>query len=179
MINETNNIEILRRLTNDLNRKDEELEKTIEQLRLVIAQQDVLLNNIPISVFYKDKHSVYIMANEAFSKRVGVPLNEIQGKTDYNFQEFQDIADGYFFEDVSVMESKQPIYNRQAYYTTQDGEVRWEETSKIPYFDTEGKCIGLVGITMDITEKKLKELEGVELKNRRMTDKKEIGIKDL
>lgn len=174
-----NNIEILRRLTNDLNKKDEELEQTIDQLRLVIAQQEVLLNNIPISVFYKDKHSVYIMANDAFARRVGVSIKDIPGKTDYNFEEFQDIADGYFFEDISVMESKKPIYNRQAYYISKDGEVRWEETSKIPYFDTDGKCIGLVGITIDITEKKLKEIENSELRNRRSTDRKEIGLKDL
>jgi PAS domain S-box-containing protein len=173
------NIEILKRLTNDLNRKDEELEQTIEQLRLVIAQQEVLLNNIPISVFYKDKHSVYIMANEAFAQRVNVPLKDISGKTDYNFEEFQDIADGYFFEDISVMESKKPLYNRQACYTAKNGDVRFEETSKIPYFNSEGEVIGLVGITLDITEKKLKELEGLRLKNRRLTDKKEIGIKDL
>jgi len=178
-MSDNNNIDILRRLTNDLNKKDEELEDTIEKLKLVIAQQEVLLNNIPISVFYKDKHSVYIMANEAFAQRVGVPLNEIQGKTDYNFQEFTDIADGYFFEDVSVMESKKALYNRQAYYTTQEGEVRWEETSKIPYFDSEGNCIGIVGITIDITEKKLNEIESSELRNRRITDKKEIGLKDL
>jgi len=174
-----NNIEILKRLTTELNRKDEELEDTIEQLKLVIAQQEVLLNNVPASIFYKDKHSIYIIANDAFAKRVGVSLNEIPGKTDYNFEEFKDIADGYFFEDISIMESKKPLYDRQASYISKEGVIKWEETSKIPYFDSEGKVIGLVGITIDITEKKLKEIEGSELRNRRITDKKEIGLKDL
>ena len=54
-----------------------------------------------------------------------------------------------------------------------EGHVRWSLTTKVPLHDTEGHIIGLVGISHDITRRKVAE-EGLQ----RRTDEMEVDVAD-
>ena len=55
-------------------------------------------------------------------------------------------------DDQEVMESGEPIYDIEELITRADGESMWTSTSKTPFFDSDGTVIGMVGMTLDITE---------------------------
>jgi light-regulated signal transduction histidine kinase (bacteriophytochrome) len=61
-------------------------------------------------------------------------------------------------DDRHVMETGEPILNREESVQLEgSAEATWLETTKVPLRDTDGRVVGLVGISSDITERKAAE----------------------
>ncbi len=136
------------------------LEKKVEErtarLDALLEEQKALLSTIPAFVYFKDRNGNYIAANKAFADKTGTSVDEIAGKTDYDFfQRAQ--ADAHRAYDYEVMESGEPKYDIEELVTEADGGVGWTSTSKTPFFGSGGAVIGMVGMTLDITERKKAE----------------------
>ncbi len=129
----------------------DDLALTGEKLKQKSEEQKALLSTIPAFVYFKDRGGNYVAANDAFADLVGIPVDEIAGKTDYDF--FPEVrAAALIADDQEVMESGEPIYDIEELITRADGESMWTSTSKTPFFDSDGTVIGMVGMTLDITE---------------------------
>jgi len=123
-----------------------------EALRQKTEQQEVLLSSIPAFVYFKDIELQLITANEAFAEMVNTPIDQLLGKDAYDlFPKGQ--AEKFHIDDKKVMESGKPMMNIEEEFTDAEGKTRWASTSKVPYFDEKGKIAGMVGITLDITER--------------------------
>jgi PAS domain S-box-containing protein len=136
------------------------LEKKVEErtarLDELLEEQKALLSTIPAFVYFKDRNGNYIAANKAFADKTGTPVDEIAGKTDYDFfQKAQ--ADDHRAYDHEVMESGEPKYDIEELVTEADGGFAWTSTSKTPFFGSGGEVIGMVGMTLDITERRKAE----------------------
>ncbi len=136
------------------------LEKKVDErtarLDGLLEEQRALLSTIPAFVYFKDRDGNYIAANKAFADMVGIPVDEIAGKTDYDF--FPEVqAASYIVYDQEVMESGEPGYDIEELTTGADGKPMWTSTSKTPFFDSDGTVIGMVGMTLDITERRKAE----------------------
>jgi|GEM_PF-1249024 len=119
-----------------------------------------VLDNFPGVVFWKDLHSVYIGCNRNFSSGAGLAdPSEIVGRTDYDLPWAKTEADAYRADDRLVMETGVPKLNIVETQLQADGSIVWFDTNKIPLFDPEGKVIGVLGTSNDITERKKAEEE--------------------
>ena len=127
--------------------------RTQETLKQKSEEQKALLSTIPAFVYFKDRDLNYITANKALADMTGTSIDEIAGKTDYDFFPKEE-ADFYRRCDQEVMESREPKYNIEEPVTGADGNKMWVSTSKTPFFDSDGKVVGMVGITFDITSQK-------------------------
>ena len=110
-----------------------------------------LLRSVPDMVFFKDEDGRYMGCNPAFSEHVNLPPDEVEGKTDHEL--FHNEKATYFCnlgkEIIATGESKR--YEE----CIGDNDTRFFiETIKAPLFDEKGKCIGVVGISRDITARK-------------------------
>jgi len=133
-----------------------ERKKMEEALRQKTGQQAAVLSSIPAFVYLKDTESKLISANDAFAAMVNTPVDQLPGKDAYDlFPKAQ--ATKFHFDDKKVMESGKAIMNIEEQFTDAEGKTRWASSSKAPYFDEKGKVIGMVGITLDITERKRAE----------------------
>ncbi len=132
---------------------DSEIIKKEELLQIV-------LNNIPSFIFWKDRKSVYQGCNHNFAISAGFNSpNDIKGKTDYDLP-WSDAQSAFFIKvDDEVMSSGESQINFEEPQTIANGETRWLRTSKIPLRDNNGKVIGILGSYEDITERKKMELE--------------------
>lgn len=142
----------------------------------------LVLDNIPSYVFWKDRDSVYMGCNQNFATSAGFDNpKDLIGKTDFDMAWSRE--ESLFFRkiDKAVMESGKAQINFEEPQTINDGSMRWLRTSKIPLFDADGKVIGILGAYEDITERKLMELQLIE-RNRMLEEvnrKLEIANVDL
>jgi PAS domain S-box-containing protein len=117
------------------------------------ARMHTVLSTIPAFVFMKDKDMNYISANQAFCDQVGVPLDQIEGKSDYDLFSAEEARE-YRQNDLFILETGQPLINQLETLTDKNGRTQWVLTNKRPVFNPEGEITSIVGITMDITERK-------------------------
>jgi PAS domain S-box-containing protein len=131
---------------------EDELEKEHSLLRTII-------NSSPDAIYIKDVRGCKRLVNQAELNFMGC-TNEAEavGKTDFEIYP-KDLATQYFADDQKVMQSGQPLINREEKIVSPNGKVRWVLSSKIPLRDAAGKVIGLVGMTRDITAMKEAELK--------------------
>ncbi len=118
-----------------------------------------LIDNLPLNVYIKDLESRKILVNKAEAQWCGAKNEgELLGKDDYQIYD-KITAERSRKDDLIVMKDLQPILGREMFHIKQDGSSTTFLTSKIPLIDTDGHAYGLVGISMDISDLKQKELE--------------------
>lgn len=118
-----------------------------------------IIDNIPQSVFWKDSDSVFVGGNRSLLADAGLQsLEQLVGKTDYDLR-WKDQADHFRQVDLEVMGSGEPRLKMQAVDHRRDGTPCWIETSKIPLKDEQGKVVGVLAVTEDITARKYMEQE--------------------
>lgn len=131
---------------------EEELFNSRQMLQLV-------LDTIPVRVFWKDLNSAYLGCNRPFALDAGCPDTEILvGKNDYDTS-FAKTADLYRADDREVMETGLPKLHYEEPQSKPDGSQSWLRTSKVPLRNIAGDVIGVLGTYEDITERKRMEIE--------------------
>jgi len=144
-----------------------------EELRSTKQMLELIINNIPQFIFWKDRNSVYLGCNENQARVAGLESpEEIIGKTDYDLPWSREEAEHYRRVDQQVMKSGQPKYHILETQKQSDGHRAWLDTNKIPLFNNEGKVFGILGTYEDITERKKaqEELLASETRNRALIE---------
>jgi len=115
----------------------------------------VLMDNVPDTIYFKDTSSRFTRINRAQVKVLGVTTpDEAIGKTDLDFFHTPDLAQGFYQEEQRLIETGEPLINRIEFNPTPDGRPRWFSATKVPIKDDAGSVIGIVGVSRDITDRK-------------------------
>jgi PAS domain S-box-containing protein len=122
-----------------------------DALRKSENESRTLLENLPQKIFFKDRKSVYIAANENYARDLKIKPDEIAGRTDYDFFP-KKLAEKYRADDKRIMESGKTEDIEEEYI--QDGQKVFVHTVKTPVKDENGNVVGILGIFWDITESK-------------------------
>jgi PAS domain S-box-containing protein len=145
---------------------EEQLRKTIaehEEARREAARQRTLLeqviDNVPHSIFWKDRQSVYLGANRKKLRALGLTsIDQLVGKTDFDTCVSQEDAAFYRKTDREVMEEGLQLVNIEEMQLRPDG-PHVLLTSKVPLRDETGAVSGILGMYVDITDRKRMETE--------------------
>lgn len=116
-----------------------------------------LINSIPDLIFYKDINSLYLGCNKAFEDFVGKPESEVIGSSDFNLFD-KEMAEFFIRMDKEMLRISQSRRNEE-WVKYPCGRKAILETLKTPFYDSEGNIIGLIGISRDISERKIREEE--------------------
>ena len=131
-------------------RAEQELSREKQLLR-------TLIDNLPDYIYVKDMELRHIVNNAANIKLIGaLSEEETLGKTAFDYFK-PELAQQYIKDDRAILESRQPLLNKEEPIVTNTGETRWLLTTKLPIQDKAGNVTGLVGISRDITEQKISE----------------------
>ncbi len=129
-----------------------------EALRASEEMLDLVIDNIPQSVFWKDRDSVFLGCNRSLADTLGLDdPKEIRGKTDYDLCVTKEEADSYREIDRRIMEADQPEMHIIEHLHDTDGTDRWLDTSKTPLHDASGEVMGILATFEDITERRRAE----------------------
>jgi PAS domain S-box-containing protein len=134
-----------------------------EQNRAELIRERDLLNtlmdNIPDTIYFKDKSSRFTRINKAQVSVLGVDNPEQAiGKTDLDFQS-PELANVFYAEEQEIIRTGKRMIDRIEFNPTPDGKARWFSATKVPILDRNGQINGIVGISRDITERMLTEEE--------------------
>ena len=131
------------------------LEQTVKERTKELSESQQLLNlvmnNIPQSIFWKNRANKYLGCNQSFANVAGMAPQAIVGKTDYEMPWSREEADFYIECDRKVMASGVPTLGIVEPQLQADGKQAWLETSKVPLHGETGEIIGIIGIFQDIT----------------------------
>jgi len=137
----------------------------------------LVLDTIPVRVFWKDTEGRYLGCNWPFACDAGFDSPEtLIGKDDYDMG-WKNQADLYRADDRQVITSGIPKLQYEESQTTPAGTQLWLRTSKTPLRDLEGRIIGILGTYEDITERKQAEetLRTSEEKYKRLIETTRTG----
>ena len=127
------------------------------KLRDMLSFLQTLFHTIPSPIFCKDINGTYVDCNKEFEKYTGFERKDIIGKTAYDMFS-QHLANKYNEMDLDLF--RQPgrqIYESPIIYA--DGGKHDVVVNKGTYWNSDGNVAGLVGVMVDITERKLAEVK--------------------
>src|SRR3989338_2250738 len=112
-----------------------------------------IIANMPGNVYWMDKNCVLLGCNNNMAKTVGLKnRQEVVGKTDYDFS-WKERAATLVKNDIAVMSSKKETEFEES-GNFEDTSAAIILTRKAPKKDRTGQVTGLLGISIDITERK-------------------------
>jgi PAS domain S-box-containing protein len=141
----------------------------------MLFYMETILNEIPLSIYFKDKDSRFILNSNYHVQSLGCThQDEVQGKVDGDF--FDDAHAKEAREDeLRIIETGKTLVKEEMTTLKQSGET-WGQTIKAPLRNIHGEIVGTYGITRDITEIKRAErklnqaYEELSNKNKRLEE---------
>jgi PAS domain S-box-containing protein len=150
----------------------EELDRTLSELEERLARQATMqektahelaqqrsvlrhvVDSLPYAMFWRDRAGTYLGANKNKLQALGLASpDEIVGKTAYETGVTREEADYYRQVDQLVMDTGEPIFNLEETQQRPDGEHTLL-VSKVPLRDEGGQVIGIIGMYVDVTERR-------------------------
>ncbi|MBN2272673.1 MAG: PAS domain-containing protein [Sedimentisphaerales bacterium] len=138
----------------NLNREIAERKRVMRVLQSNRKELQTMFDSVPALIFYKDKENRMLRINKALAESMGISRDEIEGRT--CFELWPEQAESYWQDDKEVMASECSKRNIVEPLQTKSGRM-WLQTDKIPYLDDEGNTIGIIGFSLDITQRKKAE----------------------
>jgi methyl-accepting chemotaxis protein len=153
------NLEEMQTIQEDLQRNISENKKMQARLIKEKALLDALLNNLPDYIYFKDKNSQFIRISKSMLRLFPVKtLEEMIGKSDFDFHTKAN-AQKYFEEEQKIIKSGEGFIDQMQHEVTDTGVEQWVTATKMPFYDETGKCVGIFGISKNVTELKTLEME--------------------
>ncbi len=114
---------------------------------------EVLLTGLPDSVYIKDRERRFLLANQVVAQWMGQTPATIRGKRSEDFYH-PDFAAAFRKDDESILATGMPVINREEVVLTHDGRKLNVLTTKLPYRNSAGEVIGIIGMGRNITLRK-------------------------
>ncbi len=113
-----------------------------------------LIDNLPDAVYAKDLQGRKTLVNRTYLDLQGLQSEEeVLGRTDLEIAG----AGVLHFADQEIIQTGQPLVNCEEFIASEPAGGRWLLTSKVPLRAADGDIVGMMGISRDITDRRLAE----------------------
>ncbi|MFK8013926.1 MAG: PAS domain S-box protein [Gammaproteobacteria bacterium] len=130
-------------------------ERELRDERALLRQ---ILARIPFHIYWKAADSSYMGCNQAFADSMGLEHPElIKGRTDADLRALDATHGKHTEADDAVLRTGKPQLQVAQEQQDADGNPVYLSASRVPMFNEARETIGMIGVTVDVTEKK--ELE--------------------
>lgn len=121
-----------------------------EALREQQAEQQAILDTLPACVFQKDLSNRVLWANRAWIENAGKSRDQVIGQSCYDIFSHE-VAERFAQDDTEVIRSNRPKTDILVSMPLPDGTVRWHAVRKIPWHGRDGRVVGVLGCSLDVT----------------------------
>jgi PAS domain S-box-containing protein len=113
-----------------------------------------LMDNLPVSIYFKDRFSRFTRINTEMARRFGLrDPGQAVGLRDYDFFTLEHAA-ATLAEEKRIIQTGEPLVEREERESWPDGRVTWAASTKMPLRRASGEIIGTFGVSRDITQRK-------------------------
>ena len=130
--------------------------RTTEALATSEAFLHSLMDNLPVSIFRRDREGRVTFANRFLCQRVGKPLEELMGQLMIGDLS-ADMAEKIRLENLRIMETG-TLHEATELDYTRTGVTGYRHIIKVPIYDSAGNCTGVQGMFFDVTGRKRAEM---------------------
>ncbi len=135
-------------------KKDKTERKRCEEAQREAEEQlKFILDKVPALIWQKNQEGKYLLVNKAYCDTVGLSMETIVGKTDYDIFPAK-IVHQYVSDDRTILRSGASVFDREEHYQKPSGELGWSRTDKMVHHDIDGHIAGTIGFALDITKRK-------------------------
>jgi|YNPMSStandDraft_1061717.scaffolds.fasta_scaffold10405_2 PAS domain S-box-containing protein len=127
-------------------------QQTLQQSQALYSS---LVETLPIYVLRKDLQGRFTFANRLFCGLLGKSLEEVVGKTDFDFYP-KELAEKYRSDDHRVATTGKLFTDVEQY--EKDGQTLYMEVMKSPVYDPSGAIVGVQAVFWDVTQRRTAEI---------------------
>ena len=143
------------RIIEDISERKKAEEVLVRERALLRA----IVDTVPDFIYVKDVSGYFQLANKAWLAERNLGREDLVGKTVFDIFP-PELAERSATQDAEIIRTGIPLLEKEQAVTlrTPDGtttDIRWASVTKVPMRDAAGNVIGTVGISRDITERKL------------------------
>ena len=145
----------------DQDKTKEQLIDELNEMRRKVAEfhtgtlLNTLLEAIPLPIFYKDTNGRFMGFNKSFEEFFGKTSRELIGKGVFDIYP-RDLAEVYHKKDIELFHNPGvQVYDTQL--KDASGNIHDIFFHKSTYSDTQGHVLGLIGVILDISDRKRAE----------------------
>jgi PAS domain S-box-containing protein len=153
---------------------EEALKESELKLKREMALFEGFFSTIPEKMYIKNTQSLFMRINREMARFFGLKEEkDAVGKSDFDFFSPEHARQAYE-DEQRIMQSGIPMCNYEEKETWPDGRITWALSTKLPLRDPSGKVTGLVGISIDITSRKMMEEALQENKEKLLAKNNEL-----
>jgi two-component system, OmpR family, aerobic respiration control sensor histidine kinase ArcB len=147
-------------VTGQINNSTEESKTIVDYVDAIIGFYDNLLACMPGNVYWLNKDSVLIGSNDNAARLMGLDRKDLIGKNYNDLSKIgrwkNDQAEMFRKSDEKVILTGEPEKNidENIPMPRPDGTFSYYYTNRVPLYNENNEVIGVVGISVDITERK-------------------------
>jgi two-component system, OmpR family, aerobic respiration control sensor histidine kinase ArcB len=157
----------------------EALKEAVTRQQQTITRLELILDQIPACVYWKDTHGVYIGQNQFSANNLlnhelsrSEDKGDIVGCTDFDIYS-TDVAKQFREHDREVLENDR-LYYKEEVLELENGEQYIQLSTKQPLKDSQGEMLGVIGNTVNISY-----LKKIEVQLRREKEKSETLSQEI
>ncbi len=124
---------------------------SLEKYKEINKEMEIILDNIPGLVFYKDSKNNLLRVNKYFADFHNTTKDKLTGMSCFKLYP-KERAQAYFQDDLEIIKTGKPKFGVIEPWPTKEGTL-WLNSNKIPFVNDEGKVKGIIGFSFDITER--------------------------
>lgn len=130
------------------------MERSAEAVRRSEARLRQIIDLVPHFIFVKDYDGRLLLANRAQAEAYGKTVEELIGRPQHEFQADEDELAHMLADDREVMDAGEPKFIPEETFLDASGRRRILQTIKIPYlvFGQEERAV--LGVAVDVSERK-------------------------
>lgn len=148
----------------------------IERMRATRSFLQQFIEAVPGAVYAKDRAGRVLLGNGAFGEAVGWEAGDFIGKDDLQLLVDKDLARTVMENDQRIMDGNSRCQVEEE-LRAEDGSTTCWLSTKAPFTDDDDRVVGLVGVSIDITERKrLEERERLLAQEIEHRNKNLLGV---
>lgn len=143
----------------NLKTREQQLGQLVDQRTKELQEQRTFLRKIidlnPSYIFARDREGRFTLANHALAQAYGTTVDNMIGKTDYDFNLHRDEVERFRNDDLEVLDTNTEKFIPEEEVNGRNGEQVWLQVIKIP-INSAGEEVPqqLLGVATDITLQK-------------------------